>query len=138
MMKFALILVFALSAVLFAGLLVSTVHVFAAESAPSVDCSYTKDKKTAFCTVGDEEDLWRCDKQKNGTWKCGKVPRESGGSLPTDLKKGLDLATGNSLTVKPSNDTSPFKDFISKKNELSKGNAEISPDQGNSNSSAVQ
>jgi hypothetical protein len=58
--------------------------------------------------------------------------------LPTDLKKGLDLAIGNSLTVKPSNDTSSFKDFMSKKNELSKGNAEISPDQGNSSSPPVQ
>ena len=135
-MKFFLFV--AITTILFAGLLVSTVHVFAAESAPSVDCSYTKDKKTAFCTVGDEEDLWRCDKQKNGTWKCGKVPRESGGSLPTELKKGLDLATGNSLTVNPSNDTNPTKNFMSKKGELSKQNAEISPDQENSSSAVIQ
>ena len=128
----------AITTILFAGLLVSTVHVFAAESAPSVDCSYTKDKKTAFCTVGDEEDLWRCDKQKNGTWKCGKVPRESGGSLPIDLKKALNLATGNSLAVNPSNDTSPTKNFMSKKDQLSNQEAKINNGQDNSSSDILQ
>ena len=139
LMKFALILVFALSAILFT-MMYTTSMAFSADNEYVMSCSYTKDKKTAFCSDNDptNNDVWRCDKQKNGTWKCGKTVSQMSNGLPTDLKKGLDLATGNSLTVKTSNDTSPFKDFMSKKNELSKGNAEISPDEGNSSSPSVQ
>jgi hypothetical protein len=55
----------------------------------SVECSYTKDKKTAFCTTNNEgtESLWRCDKQSNGTWKCGEVKDAAG--LESDVEPGL-------------------------------------------------
>ena len=138
-MKFALILVFALSAVLFTMTYTSS-RAFSADNEYVMSCSYTKDKKTAFCSDNDptNNDVWRCDKQKNGTWKCGKVPRESGGSLPIDLKKALNLATGNSLTVNPSNDTSPTKNFMSKKDQLSNQEAKINNGQDNSSSDILQ
>ena len=47
-----------------------------AEPAPNVNCYYSKDKKTAFCSTDDPDDqtVWRCDKHKNGTWSCGALP----------------------------------------------------------------
>ena len=87
-----------------------------------MSCSYTKDKKTAFCSDNDptNNDLWRCDKQKNGTWKCGKVvEQQSGPNLPGDLlKKALNLATENAVTVSPSNDTTAPRDFMSKRDQI--------------------
>ena len=64
-----------------------------------MSCSYTEDKKTSFCSDNDltNNDVWRCDKQNYGTWKCGKIPRESGPSLPTDFKRALDLASGSAV-----------------------------------------
>ena len=133
-MKIILIGVLALFSILFTAAY-SASKVFGADNEYVMSCSYTKDKKTSFCSDNDpsNNDLWRCDKQKNGTWKCGKVQeKESGPSLPTDLKKALNLATENSVTINPSNDTSPFKDFLSKKDQLSKQNAEITKEDGNS------
>lgn len=48
-------------------------------AAISVDCSYTKDKKTSFCLTNNDGDerLWRCDKNKDGkTWHCGELKSE--------------------------------------------------------------
>ena len=112
----------------------------AAADTYTMSCSYTKDKKTAFCSDNDptNNDVWRCDKQKNGTWKCGKTVSQSSTSLPTDLKKGLDLAKTSAVNV---TSTSPQKDFMSKKNELLKNDNQITsekvnPDEGNTNSSS--
>ena len=107
----------------------SSAQVFAADNSYIMSCSYTKDKKTSFCSDNDpsNNDVWRCDKQKNGTWKCGKIPRESGGSLPTDLKKALDLATENAVNV-----TSTSPDFLSKKKELLNNDDEITRESNNS------
>ena len=112
----------------------------AAADTYTMSCSYTKDKKTAFCSDNDptNNDVWRCDKQKNGTWKCGKTVSQSSTSLPTDLKKGLDLAKTSAVNV---TSTSPQKDFMSKKNELLKNDNQITsekvnPDGGNTNSSS--
>jgi len=138
-MKFALILVFALVAVLFTAAYTSS-RAFSADNEYVMSCSYTKDKKTAFCSDNDptNNDVWRCDKQKNGTWKCGKTVSQSSTSLPTDLKKGLDLAKTSAVNV---TSTSPQKDFMSKKNELLKNDNQImsekvNPDGGNTNSSS--
>ena len=72
--------------VLLSGLIISSVS-FASEI--SVDCSYTKDKKTSFCTTNNDGDerLWRCDKQRNGTWKCGEV--KDAQRLSSDVEPGL-------------------------------------------------
>ena len=45
----------------------------------SVECSYTKDKKTSFCLTNNDGDerLWRCDKTGKKTWKCGEVKSEA-------------------------------------------------------------
>jgi hypothetical protein len=134
MMKFKLFAAFVLTSIIFTATYGSS-KIFAADNEYVMSCSYTKDKKTSFCSDNDptNNDLWRCDKQKNGTWKCGKVQeKESGPSLPADLKNALNLATENSLTIKPSNDTSPSKDFMSKKDELLKQGAEITKDSKNS------
>jgi len=103
----------------------------------TMSCSYTKDKKTSFCSDNDpsNNDVWRCDKQKNGTWKCGKTVSQSSTSLPTDLKKGLDLAKTSAVNV---TSTSPGKDFMSKKNELLKNDNQfqkVNPDEGSNTSS---
>src|SRR6476646_1747555 len=99
-MKFALILVFALVAVLFTTAYTSS-RAFSADNEYVMSCSYTKDKKTSFCSDNDptNNDVWRCDKQKNVTWKCGKIPRESGPNLPPDLKKGLSIATESAVNI---------------------------------------
>ena len=109
----------------------SSAQVFAADNSYIMSCSYTKDKKTSFCSDNDpsNNDVWRCDKQKNGTWKCGKIPRESGGSLPTDLKKALDLATENAVNV-----TSTSPDFLSKKKELLNNDNEITREESTNSS----
>jgi hypothetical protein len=41
----------------------------------TVDCSYSPNKKVSFCLTNEngEQHLWRCDKQKNGTWRCSEV-----------------------------------------------------------------
>ena len=74
---------------------------FSAVNEYVMSCSYTEDKKTSFCSDNDltNNDVWRCDKQNYGTWKCGKIPRESGPSLPTDFKKALDQESGSALTT---------------------------------------
>lgn len=97
-----------------------------------MSCSYTKDKKTSFCSDNDptNNDVWRCDKQKNGTWKCGKIPRESGSNLPTDLGKALNLAKEGALNV-----TKSPKDFTSKAGNLLEEKNQLTNDEGNNNSS---
>lgn len=59
----------------------------------TVVCTTLKDKKTTFCFSkdGDDEQLWRCDKQRNGTWKCVEVkgrpnPNSMNGDVPPDLR----------------------------------------------------
>ena len=125
-----------LTATIIGGLFValaysSSAQVFAADNSYVMSCSYTKDKKTSFCSDNDpsNNDVWRCDKQKNGTWKCGKIPRESGGSLPTDLKKALNLATESAVNV-----TSTSPDLLSKKKELLNNDNEISRQEINNSS----
>ena len=67
----------------------STSFVFAADE-NQTDCSYTKDKKTAFCTVGDNDTVWRCDKNKDGkTCRCEALPTEAPADVPTDIKNAL-------------------------------------------------
>jgi hypothetical protein len=73
----------------------------------TTDCSYTKDKKTAFCSTSDSEDVYRCDKQKNGSWKCGKLAAAAGGSAPQDLKNAV---------IDAKTDDEPFKNLNSKLN----------------------
>jgi len=72
--------------VLLSGLIINSMSL---ASEISVDCSYTPDKKTSFCTTNNEGDerLWRCDKQRNGTWKCGEVPTAQ--RLSSDVEPGL-------------------------------------------------
>jgi hypothetical protein len=62
----------------------------------SVDCNYTKNKKTAFCLTNNDgtESLWRCDKKRNGTWKCGEV---AVGRMSQDLEPGLKDAVIKSV-----------------------------------------
>jgi hypothetical protein len=78
---------FAVLAVAICGLGVSVGYAF------ETTCSYTKNKKTAFCTNDDPSDntVWRCDKQKNGTWRCGALAREKT-SIPTGLSDALNKA----------------------------------------------
>ena len=120
-----------ISALFLAAIYSSTAQIFAVENSPTMSCSYTKDKKTAFCSDNDpsNNDVWRCDKQKNGTWKCGKIPKESGPNLPTDLKKGLSIATESAVNV-----TKGSKDFNSKVGSLLEEKNQITKDEGNSNS----
>ena len=104
------------------GLFVAAVYTSSArvlgaqDNTYTMSCSYTKDKKTSFCSDNDptNNDVWRCDKQKNGTWKCGKIPRESGPNLPPDLKKGLSIATESAVNVTQS----PKDTFKSKAGNL--------------------
>ncbi len=93
-----------------------------------MSCSYTKDKKTSFCSDNDpnNNDVWRCDKQKNGTWKCGKIPKESGGGIPPDLSKALSIATESAVNV-----TKVPNDFASKEGQLLKDNNQITTEQAN-------
>jgi hypothetical protein len=107
---------------------------FSVDNEYVMSCSYTNDKKTSFCSDNDltNSDVWRCDKQNYGTWKCGKIPRESGPSLPTDFKKAFDLASGSAVTT-----ASPSKDLMSKKGELSNQEAQINKDQDNSSSDLI-
>ena len=78
----------AVLAVAICGLGVSVAYAF------ETSCSYTKNKKTAFCTNDDPDDhtLWRCDKQKNGTWKCVGIQVQKLTSEPTALKDALNKA----------------------------------------------
>lgn len=107
---------------------------FSAVNEYVMSCSYTEDKKTSFCSDNDHinNDFWRCDKQNYGTWKCGKIPREGGPSLPTDFKKALDLVSGCAVTA-----ASPSKDLMSKKGELSNQEAQINKDQDNSSADLI-
>ncbi len=106
----------------------SSAQVFAADNSYTMSCSYTKDKKTAFCSDNDptNNDLWRCDKQKNGTWKCGKVVAQTGPNLPPDLSKGLSIAT-ESVNV-----TNAPNDFTSKKGSLLNNDNQITTNDENS------
>jgi hypothetical protein len=101
------------------ALLVSVIYSPSASAVDEVttDCSYTKDKKTAFCSTSDSEDVYRCDKQKNGTWKCGTISRATS-SIPQDLKDAVvDAKTAdepsrnldNKLNV---SDFSPFENKL--------------------------
>lgn len=121
-----------ISVLFFAGIYCSSTQIFAVENNYVMSCSYTKDKKTSFCSDNDptNNDVWRCDKQKNGTWKCGKIPRESGSNLPTDLGKALNLAKEGALNV-----TESPKDFTSKAGNLLEEKNQLTNDEGNSNSS---
>jgi hypothetical protein len=121
-----------ISALFFAAIYSSSAQIFAVENSPTMSCSYTKDKKTAFCSDNDptNNDVWRCDKQKNGTWKCGKIPKESGPNLPTDLKKGLSIATESSVNV-----TKSPNSFNSKVGNLLEDKNQVTNDEGSSNSS---
>ena len=97
-----------------------------------MSCSYTKDKKTSFCSDNDptNNDVWRCDKQKNGTRKCGKTPRESGSNLPTVLGKALNLTKEGALNV-----TNSPKDFTSKAGNLLEEKNQFTNENGYINSS---
>lgn len=121
-----------ISVLFFAGIYSSSTQIFAVENNYVMSCSYTKDKKTSFCSDNDptNNDVWRCDKQKNGTWKCGKIPRESGSNLPTDLGKALNLAKEGALNV-----TKSPKDFTSKAGNLLEEKNQLTNDEGNNNSS---
>jgi len=116
------------------GTLLTTIYSSSAFGAAAdtytMSCSYTKDKKTAFCSDNDptNNDVWRCDKQKNGTWKCGKTVSQSSTGLPTDLKKGLNLAKIDSANATTA---SPQKDFSSKKGDFLKGDNQIKTEQVN-------
>jgi hypothetical protein len=63
-------------------------------SAFETSCSFNKKKTVAFCTNDDPDDktLWRCDKQKNGTWKCFGTQVQKLTSAPTALRDALDKA----------------------------------------------
>ena len=108
-MKSSFVILSIVCTLLIAATYSSSARVFAVENTYTMSCSYTKDKKTAFCSDNDptNNDLWRCDKQKNGTWKCGKVVAMTGGGLPSDLKKGLTDA--QSVTQEP---TKNFKNKL--------------------------
>ncbi len=120
------------------GLFVAAVYTSSArvlgaqDNTYTMSCSYTKDKKTSFCSDNDptNNDVWRCDKQKNGTWKCGKIPRESGPNLPPDLKKGLSIATESAVNV-----TESPKSFNSKVGNLLEDKNQVTNEERNSNSS---
>lgn len=119
----------------------SSARVLAAQdNTYTMSCSYTKDKKTAFCSDNEptNNDVWRCDKQKNGTWKCGKIPKESGPNLPTDLKKGLSIAMESAVNVteSPKSFNSKVGNLLEDKNQVTNEERNSnSNDEGNSNSS---
>src|SRR5213594_763323 len=114
-MKTTFVILSIVSTLLVAAIYSSSVAFGAQEYVMS--CSYTKDKKTSFCSDNDPEnnDVWRCDKQKNGTWKCDKLPAARGGSIPPDLSKALSIATESVVNV-----TKVPKDFTSKEGQLLK------------------
>ena len=121
------------------GLFVAAVYTSSArvlgaqDNTYTMSCSYTKDKKTSFCSDNDptNNDVWRCDKQKNGTWKCGKIPRESGPNLPPDLKKGLSIATESAVNITQS----PKDTFKSKAGNLLENKNQFTNEERSSNSS---
>ena len=121
-----------ISVLFFVGIYSSSAQIFAVENNYVMSCSYTKDKKTSFCSDNDptNNDVWRCDKQKNGTWKCGKIPRESGSNLPADLGKALNLAKEDALNV-----TKSPKDLTSKAGNLLEEKNQFTNENGNINSS---
>jgi len=56
------------------------------------DCTYTKDKGTAFCSTNDNgaQNVWRCDKHSDGNWSCVKIlRREPSKSLHHALNKAI-------------------------------------------------
>lgn len=65
-------------------------------------CTYSNDKKIAFCSDDNEEDgtVWRCDKNKDGkTWRCGATPDTAtapaqgvGPKIPVDSSPDLSKA----------------------------------------------
>jgi len=118
-----------ISVLFFAGIYSSLAQIFAVENYYVMSCSYTKGKKTLFCSDDDptNNDVWRCDKQKNGTWKCGKIPRESGSNLPTDLGKALNLAKEGALNVtkNPKDLTLKAGNLLEEKNQLKNENGNI-------------
>ena len=96
-------------------------------SASAVDeyvmsCSYTKDKKTSFCSDNDptNNDVWRCDKQKNGTWKCGKTAASTATAVPPDLKNAISKAQSefNTSVTSADNNTKTPRDFGTLKDKL--------------------
>ncbi len=58
----------------------------------SVECTYSTNKKTSWCHVGDDgtDSWWKCAKQRNGTWKCSEVKKPNSnlqkGAVPPDLR----------------------------------------------------
>lgn len=101
----------------------------------TIACAKSKDGKTAFCTDSVKETFYKCTKNKNGNWSCQDItPKEAGStSIPSDLKKAMDLASGSAVTT-----TSPSKDLMSKKGELSNQEAQINQSQVNSSSDILQ
>ena len=78
----------AVLAVAICGLGVSVGYAF------ETSCSFNKKKTVAFCTNDDPGDhtLWRCDKQKNGSWKCSGTQVHKMTSVPTGLSDALNEA----------------------------------------------
>ena len=101
----------------------------------TIACAKSKDGKTAFCTDSVKETFYKCTKDKTGHWSCQDItPKEAGStSIPSDLKKAMDLASGSAVTT-----TSPSKDLMSKKGELSNQEAQINQSQVNSSSDILQ
>jgi len=85
--KFVILVV--ISALLVAAIYSSSTSVvFAA----TTNCIYSG-KNTAFCVTDDSAaDVYRCDKQKDGTWKCDKI--QAIVNVPPGLTDALDDATG--------------------------------------------
>jgi hypothetical protein len=52
-----------------------------------VDCDYSKNKKIAWCVT--DKSAWRCDKQKNGSWKCEEIAGRLSSDVPDKLKDAV-------------------------------------------------
>ena len=113
--------------------------------AVETSCTYTPDKKTAFCST-DEEDatVYRCEQQKGGkTWKCNPLPAElstDNTDTPINLKDAVNKAqiTKGEVLVKDSNDTStdgslPFNDRFGNNDLLKNNNILKDEEAGTSN-----
>jgi hypothetical protein len=56
-------------------------------AAIEVSCTYTQNKKTAFCSTDISGDtVWRCDKKKGGTWSCVQLAARA---APAPLKNAV-------------------------------------------------
>ena len=126
-----LLIFVAIGSLLLAAIYSSSVSVVYA----TIACSKSKDGKTAFCTDSVKETFYKCTKNKSGKWSCQDITAMEAGSttVPSDLKKAMDLASGSAVTT-----TSPSKDLTSKKGELSNQEAQINKGQDNSSSDLIQ